>query len=79
MSHLRLRVPEERQADDPIPFPDLGRFARRDESRPGDLRLSARIDECFARVQADLDELDDEIGRVLQLPASGDDWPPSAA
>jgi len=78
MPDLRLRKPDERQALDPIPFPDLNRFARHDEARPADLRLSERIDEAFARVQHDLDSLSEEVDRVFHLPEN-DDWPPSAA
>jgi|GEM_PF-2920392 len=80
MTKLRLCRPEERERDDPIPFPDLNRFARRDEPRPADLRLGGQIDEALARVQADLDALEEEIDRPYRLPGNdGDDWPPSAA
>ncbi len=81
MPKLRLCIPEERHRDDPIPFPDVNRFARRDEARPADLRLSERIDAAFERVQRDLDALDDEIDRPFKLPGTDrdDDWPPPAA
>ena len=78
MPNLRLRRPDERATLDPIPFPDMSRFARSDEPRPADLRLVAQIDEAFARVQSDLDELNAETDRVLQMPGTND-WPPSAA
>jgi len=78
MHKLRLRIPEERKADDPIPFPDLARFARGDAARPADLSLTETVDAAFERVQRDLDDLSEEIDRVYHLPV-GDDWPPSAA
>lgn len=78
MPDLRLRKPDEPQELDPIPFPDLERFARQDEARPADLRLTERIEDTFARVQADLDALSEEVDRVFHLPGA-DDWPPSAA
>ncbi len=78
MPHLRLRKPDERETLDPIPFPDLNRFARRDEPRPADLRLAERVDEALDRVQDDLNALREEADRVFHLPGS-DDWPPSAA
>jgi len=79
MPNLRLRHPDERQALDPIPFPDLDRFCRHDEPRPADLRLAERVEAALERVQEDLDELREETERVFHLPSGGDDWPPSAA
>lgn len=78
MHKLRLRIPEDPKADDPIPFPDLARFAREDTARPGDLKLTESIDAAFERVQRELDDLSEEIDRAYHLPV-GDDWPPSAA
>ena len=76
MPDLRLHKPDE---NDPIPFPDVNRFQRRDEPRPADMRIQDRITEAFARMQADLDTLSEEIDDVFHMPDPDDDWPPSAA